>query len=454
MITNPTIVLTAGSTTYTFAGADVIAASLIEEVDPISIELPYNVLEISVYNTDPTLSVFSEDCVLSERLPVDCYESVNGISQYLGRFYLDTFKNTNDYTLYFRAFDAIGTMAKTDYDGGFWAEPTSLLTVLNQILLPKSYLFEVDASIQSTTIQGWNPPADFRAALQQICFAAGAMASCSRRDRVVFSPVELPYQLYDKKVTNTKKLMDQPIELLNVVTSIELVSHNYTAGTDPEIIFDKDLTEGQHKIVFNQPYYNIVVDGPGFIPITLGLENDDDFAFEDGDLLEISGEYIFDSPNSIVLVLQEAGHVTITGYPWIDSKRSYIFQETGLAEYANKNSLLISDATMINSDNAQTVLDRVRDYYRQRYKQTFSLLPSTIIKPMDIVASTTVYDKLLLGFVQKMEINLVGGFIQVTDIRGIEAVYIPPVEHPVRRARTGIAICGAGLTRNNGFRNY
>lgn len=453
MITNPTIILTAGATTYTFTGADVISASLVEEVNPVSIELPYNVLEIKVYNTDPALSVFSSDCVLAERLPVECYESVDGVSQYLGKFYLDTFKNANNYTLEFRAFDAIGAMSKTDYDGGFWSAPTPLLTILNQVLLPKSILFDIDSSLEATTIQGWIPPGDYRKALQLICFAAGAIASCARSDRVVFSPAVLPYQLFDSRVKDTQKLKDQPIELLNVVTSIELVSHSYTAGTELQTIFDEYLAAGQHKIVFNQPYFNIVVDGPGFIPVTFAFEDGVEFAFENGDLLEVSGEYIFDSPNSLRLEMQEAGQVTITGYPWVDSKRSFLFFETGLTEYANKNALIISEATMVNEVNAQVVLDRIRDYYRQRYKQTFTLLPSSI-KLMDVISSNTLYNKTILGFAQKMEMNLVGGYLQVTDIRGIEPVYVPPVENPVRRARTGIAISGADLTRNNGWREY
>jgi len=452
-ITNPRIVLIVGSTSYTFSGEDVISASLVEEVNPISIELPYNVLEVKVYNSDPALSVFSSDCVLSERLPVDCYESIDGVSYYLGKFYLDTFVNTNDYTLEFRAFDAIGAMSKTDYDGGFWSVPTSLLIVLNQVLLSKGIVFSVDDSIKDVTIQGWIPPGDFRSALQQICFAAGAVASCSRSDKVIITPINLPYRTFDMRVSDPQKLSSQPIELLKVVTSIELVSHNYTVGTEIRTIFDKYLEAGQHKIIFDQPYYDIVVDGPGFTPIVLGFEDDAIFAFEDDAELEVSGEYTFDSPNSLRLVMQEAGQVTITGYPWIDSKRSFLFFETGLTEYANKNALIISEATMVSEAYAQTVLDRVRDYYRQRYKQTFTLLPSTV-KPLDIVSSNTVYNKTVLGFVQKMEMNLIGGYLQVTDIRGIEPVYIPPVEHPVRRARTGIAISGADLIRNNGFRAY
>lgn len=454
-VTYPTITLTVGTTVLTFTGPEVISASIVEEVNPVSIELPFNVLEFKIHNTDTSFSMFSGSVYsqLSERLPVMAYENIDGVPHLQGKFYLDTWKNTSEYEFEFRAIDAIGTMAATDYDGGFWSTPTTLQTVLTQTLLPKDILFTVDASIQDVTIQGWIPPGDYRKALQQICFAAGAVASCARSDRVVITPIELPYRLFDAKIKNSQKLRSQPIELLKLVTSIELVSHSYTAGTELQTIFDKYMDAGSHKIVFNQPYYNIIVNGPGFIPGLLLMENGDFFTFEDGDHLEVSGEYIFDSPNSLRLEMQEAGQVTITGYPWIDSKRSYLFYETGLTEYSNKNALTISEATMINESNAQAVLDQLRDYYRQRYRQTITLLPSAF-QTKNIIASSTLFDKTILGFIQKMDMNLVGGYLQVTDIRGIEPVYVPPATNPVRRARVGIAVCGAGLTRNNGFRQY
>jgi hypothetical protein len=166
----------------------------------------------------------------------------------------------------------------------------------------------------------------------------------------------------------------------------------------------------------------------------------------------VSGEYIF-GPNSISLNLQEAGTVVITGYPWLDSKRSYIFRETGVTEYANKNALKISDATLVSDTNAQAVLDQTRDYYRQRYVQTVKLLPSAI-KPTDIVLTNTFYNKKILANVKKMSIDMTGGHLATTEIFGIEPAYIPPAAVPVRRARTGIAICGAELIRNNNWREY
>jgi hypothetical protein len=51
-VTVPTIVLTVGNTVLTFTGPEVISAAIVEEVNPVSIELPYNVLEFKIHNTD------------------------------------------------------------------------------------------------------------------------------------------------------------------------------------------------------------------------------------------------------------------------------------------------------------------------------------------------------------------------------------------------------------------
>lgn len=453
-VTIPTIILSVGGSDFTFTGPEVISAQVIEEVNPVSIELPYNAIEFKIHNTDTSFSMFSGSVfsLLSERLPVLVYENIDGVSRLMGKFYLDTWKNLSEYEFEFRAIDAIGTLSVTDYDGGFWSTGTTLENVLYQLLTPLNIQYEIDSTIKDNLISGWIAPGDYRTALQQICFAAGAVASCARSEKIVISPVELPYQTYDVKIKKSEKLQSQPVELLKLVTSIELVSHNYTAGTTLQTIFDKYLDAGTHKVVFDKPYFGLIIDGPGYVPDYFELEDGSLFQLEDGSYLEISGEYVV-GPNAVYLNMQEAGQITITGYEWIDNKKSYTFYESGLTEYSNKNGLVISEATMVNEDNAQVTLDRLRDFYRQRYKQTITLLPSNV-KTKDIIQSSTLFDKNIMGYVLKMDMNLVGGYLQVTDIRGIEPVYIPDSLTPVRRERVGIAICGAGLTENNQWRRY
>jgi hypothetical protein len=427
---------------------------LIEEVNLISREIPNNAVEFKIINNDSSFSMFDGETfqLLSERLPVFVYENVDGSNQFLGKFYLEEWENISEYEFKFRAIDIIGVMDATDYDGGFWSSATTLQDVLSDILNPIDVLFTIDESIADVEISGWIPPGNYRQALQQVCFSARATASTFGSDRLLIKPINLPSGKYDWKIRDSEKYLNQSIKLQPLITSIEIVSHNYTQGTELETIFEKYLDAGSHKIIFEKPYYDIVVNGPGYIPTLLITEGGDYIVTESGDYIEVGGEYVF-GPNCLYLEMTEGGTVTITGYPWLDSKRSFIFRETGIQKYANKNSLKVEDATMISTDNAQIVLEQMRDYYRQRYIKNITLLPSDV-EIGDTVLTGTIYQKNILGTAQKMDIDLSGGYVAKTDLLGIEPIYVEPVETPARRARTGISICGSELLRQNSFREY
>jgi hypothetical protein len=453
MITYPKVVLTIGATNITFTKGEILSAKLLEEINPLSIELTYNVLEFTVQSYNSSFSMFSGNIfsVSSERLPIMAYEVVDDVPTFLGKFYLDSWKNLSDSKFEFRAIDAIGTLASTKgYPGGFWDTPTTLQAVLDEVLLPKNVVFTVDDAVKDTLIDGWIPPGDYRSALQQICFAAGVMASCARSEHIVISESPVPFVVYSHKLTAENKLIEQQVELEPLVTKIELVSHNYTQGTELQTIFDKYLEIGSYKIIFDQPYYSIVIDGPGYTPVLFTFENGDFFVFEDDDYFEISGEYTFNS-NSVTLEVQSAGQVTVTGYPWIDSKRSYAFTETVVSAYDVENALVISDATMVNENNAQTILDKIRDFYRRRYKQNVQTIASEITVN-EIVISNTLFNKNILASVRKMNTDLAGGYIQKNELVGIEPVYVLPPSYQTRRPITGIAIAGLDLTYNNQWR--
>lgn len=123
--------------------------------------------------------------------------------------------------------------------------------------------------------------------------------------------------------------------------------------------------------------------------------------------------------NSLYLDVQSEGEVTVTGYKWLDSKRSFIFNETVEIEWQNKNTKTIRDATMVNLDNAQTVLDFIRDYYRLRYRQGIKIYDTTVL-PNTLTLASTLNDKQILGIVTKRVVNMSKGYISNLDILGLE----------------------------------
>jgi len=452
-VTYPSIQIQLSLTEYVnFSRQEIISANVIDEIDAIGIAMPVSTLTFKVSRSANTLSMFDGTLYarLAERLPVFCYEYIDAVNHLVGKFYLDTWKNVSATEVEFTAIDVIGILADTDFDGIFWSAETSLYTALSQILDPINILFSIDNSLTATTVSGWIPPGTYRDALQQICFAVGAMASTSQSEVLRILPAAIPALLYSNKI-NTKQAKQLSIELSAIVARIELVSHNYTQSLVTEVIFDQLLPAGEHKIIFEKPYYNIVIDGLGYTQVVLATQNGDYVGTQNGDYLEAGGEYNFGT-NSVYIYLSASATITITGTLWIDSKRSFIFNED-ILNTKNKITLNIADATLINSTRGQATLDRLRDYYRQRYIQKVLLLPSTI-KTGDIVLSDTLEEKKILAIVKNMSLNLAGGFLSTVELRGFLPAYILPVANPTRRARTGFAVSGSDMTFNNRWRQY
>lgn len=436
-----------------FAREQIVSANVVEEFNAIAEEVPSSILEFKVIDRDGSLSMFDGALYeqLVERLPVFCYQFVEDDYRLVGKFYLDSWRNLTEKYVEFTAIDIIGVLAATDFDGIFWESDVPLATAMADVFGALNTQYVISSELSDVEISGWIPPGSYRDALQQICFASGAMAITARREQLHIVPSTFPTGVHDAKI-DSRVANSLSIEMLPLVSSIELVSHNYTQSAESETIFDKTLAAGNHKIVFDKPYFDISIDGLGYIPNVLGTEGGDYIATEDGDYIEAGGEFKFGT-NSVHIYLSEEAHVTITGTPWIDSKRSFIFNEPGVTPSTNKKTLIISNATLVNFERAQAILERLRDYYRQRYIQTLKMTPTTI-RTGDIVLSNTFQLRKILSSVQKMEIDLTGGYFSTMTLRGFLPNYVLPIPNPVRRPRTGLAVCNGDLTWDNRWRLY
>lgn len=419
--TSISVFMTVGEDILEFSGTQIQRATLIQELNPISAELPISVFEFTILNDDGSFSMFSSDYfdLISERPPVTLYMSTDGVPALLGKFYLDNWKDVSECEFEFRAIDIIGVLAATTYDGGFWSSATELIDVLATVLNPIGVSYTIDDTIDDVEIQGWLAPNNYRKALQQICFAAGAVATTARSEDLNIIPIAAITDSYDYEVENSEKLMAQSVDLLPLVAKIELISHDYAqeAGVEEEI-YNETLAIGTYKIVFQQPYYDILITGPGYAQDTLGTEDSREIVTENEDQIEVGGEFVF-GPNSVYLTLTTGGEVTITGYPWVDSNRAFVFNETDTEGFANKIILKISEATMVSTNNADAVLANLIAYYRQRFRQQIILLPSAI-KTGDTVLTSAFHESHVLGMVEKLSIDLVGGFLADTELCGVK----------------------------------
>ena len=447
----PVIRLMLPDRTLEFSGEEVIDAVLVEEIDPISAELPISTIEFKIVQYDESFSMFAGEIYqqLSERLPVVVYERIDGVNVLMGRFFLDDWENVSENEFLFKAVNIIGVMEKTDFDGLFWSESTRLETMLAQVLNPIGVSYVLHDDLKDLERSGWIAPGNYRKALQQICFAAGASATTARRQSLLIKPLSLSEEAILTRVfteiSDGDKLMDQLVKLLPFVTSIELIAHSYTEGTQQEVVFEQYLEAGSHKIVFQKPLYNLTVEGPGYAAEVMGTEDGHYVGTEDGNYIEAGGEYNF-GPNVLYLNISEGGIVKITGFPRVDSMQSFFYKAPAGVGAANKLTMKIEDATLVGPGSAPDILDRLADYFDQRYEKNMKLLP-TNVKIDSTILTTTIHHNYILGNVEKMVFNLAGGFLSDVMAIGIhvDAIYS-------RTPRCGIAVAGSSLTWQNKFR--
>jgi hypothetical protein len=193
-ITYPIIEIYTTDKVLSFSGAEITSANLVEEINAISIELPISTLEFKILNYSDSFSMFEDEYsqILTKRLPVLAYESVDGEKRLLGKFYLATWENVSEHEFEFTAVNIIGVLEDTDYPGSFWEDPTPLSTVLALTLDPINISYTLDEAIEDVEINGWIPSGNYRQALQQILFAAGAIAITARSETLDIVPVRLP----------------------------------------------------------------------------------------------------------------------------------------------------------------------------------------------------------------------------------------------------------------------
>lgn len=439
--TYPIIQMTIGGEEIVWQDKDVIEAKAIQEIHPISLEVPISTIDFTVYTTDARFSIFSDGSFyssISEGQVIRVFEHVNGIPVFINEYYLSEWKYIRDDVLQFRGVDLIGKLGGMQYKGGFWSSLTDIETILSAILNEHEIAYVVNGTAAEVTLKGWIPPGTVLEALQQICFAAGAIASGSIDGILMIDPAVhlLGSSNIDITIPDTDKQDNQTVELLPLVTGIKLFIHNYLAGTTQETIFSGNLAPGSYEIVFNKPYYSVTATGVGYVDSYLITEGEDFLITEGGDFLVANGEYEY-GPNSIILTVPPpGGTVTITGYPWVDSNESFLI----MIKFDNRNNdPVVENATLVNSNNYISVSNRLASYFTFRYDHRFTLLnynaPTALyglapvygtgtysaagMKVGDVVWSN-IKNKAVKGIAERMTYDLTGGFRIDIKSLGIE----------------------------------
>ena len=482
MITSPILRLYLQGETIEFKNRDIISATVTQEISPLGMELPAATADISVYTTNSDFNPFSDARyfqILKANTQVDLIEYVDGIEKLISHFYIDEWNNPSKDVIKFSLHDAIGVMENINFDGVFYEQPTSLSKILSDLEVYAPCDIVVDPELANIELKGYiKGNITLREALQQVCFAAGAHPITQGIDYVLLRPARLPnaravfpvyyddenavyddsnvrysdFIVYDS-ITDLEKLDRQELVILQMVTGVELITHDYIKSDTVETIFSDTLAPGDYKIVYEKPYGDVLVDGAGDIPEWIVTEAGEVIVTEDSGIypnvtiIGKTGAWQY-GPNSINLHIIIPSTVTITGHPYEDNTQALMWNnpdaqqnytegavyDASASKYddptvvywrlysimAAPNAWRISDATLVSKDVGQTVLDRIVQYAQARHEQTITALADKSIEAGMVYLLDSLYNKKIIAGAERISVNLAGGNLKETRLVGTE----------------------------------
>lgn len=372
-----------------FDGDEVIDASILEEMDPISAEISINTLNFKLHSTDAEFSILNPQglyALLQQRQPLTVTEVVDSVRKPMGIFFLDEWKNESENSFEMGAVDAIGVMDGTTYRGGLYSGIMAGV-LLADIIENAGFGHNVDSSYSAVPIYGWLPICSHREALQQVAFAIGALVDTSRTGSIKVYPAPVAAS---GTITKDQKLMGGSVKLRALVTGIEVTEHTFVASGVAVELFNGALAAGTSEIVFSEIAYDLTITGA-----TITASN----------------------CNCATVNVAAAGTVVLSGKKYTDVTRTIGKYMASLPAGEKRNVLTVSDATLVSSANSATVAERIYNYYQKRIEQSFPIkLGSEQVGK--IVNVETLYNTTKAGTIESLETDLTGGFLSKVVVVG------------------------------------
>ena len=401
--------------TIEFKNSQIKEAQIVEELSPIAIEIPANSLEFTIHSDDGDFSIIDPQGIyaqLERHQKIDVYEYIDGVEEYMGRFYLEKWNSENDKLATFEAIDALQILGTIPYvnsgnylaDGSFSFPQHDLEDFFDFYFNDDTgFTFDIDSSLLSEYVDGWVPLyQSCRDVLQNICFALGAYITCARSSSIRIIPMELAEDVtvFDYTLTNSD-LANRNIRQIPLVTGVRMTAHYWQDTTEfaNHQIYDDNIATGTYKFLVPEDAMltGTVKSGTATVNLTLARLYC---------IVEVTGAGTLD------LEIQDA--------------RKHVREEheqavTGLPSGTPDNFIEIEDAYFITPTNVDTVLQRLVDYYSQKFELKSRLFASDIAVADSIEADTQKSTKVFNGIIEKAEINLVGLRTDITSIGNIEA---------------------------------
>lgn len=371
-------------------GSMITSAILTEEIHPVSFNLPIDTLELGFYNNDGTFALLSPTGaykLFQYKQEIAAYQTVDGEASFLGNYYVNTATGTVDAETTLSCVCAAGLLDGLECYGGIYAA-VPVCDFLDYLLVSEGYYYTLDDSFTDVTVTGYLPICTKREALRQLAFSIGAMVCFVRDESIRIIPIP---DAVATIIPPSRKIVGHEVTLEDLVTQVDITAHSYALSSDLEELNVSDRAVGTHTITFSTPVSVTAVAG---------------------------GTLVESHPNYCIVSVTTAQEVTVSGYEYEDSTSVYSVAMESVPSGGKKSTQSIADATLVGSDNALAVAQRVYDYYQNRYTDKGRLLPG-VGTPGDLVELETLGGATVTGQIKQAVTDLYGGGIQTVEMRGV-----------------------------------
>jgi hypothetical protein len=361
-----------------FAGDEVVSAKVIEEVDLQCSELRVNTLDLTLFSKDAFFSILNPHgafSVLQDKQQFAVYEYLDGEPVFIGAYYLADWSNTSDTLANFTAVSKLGLLDNVAHMGGIYNTTFALLAA--ELLAGHEY--EIDPALANIPIRGYLPIGTRRTSLQHLCMAAGAVADCSRSEKIrLFPPPDRPSIL----IGHDRKFMGSKVTLRPLITAVEVTAYTYTAGNTEKELCREMMAPGGYRLTFDAPMHSCSITG---------------------------GAVIGQGNNYMDFTVQTAGEVLLTGKEYIVSRSVIRRTAANTPANAEENILKAEQATLVSPSLAESVARRLLSYHSKRNELAFKMrLTGERLADAGIIENYG--NEKVRGNIESLSIDLTGGW--------------------------------------------
>lgn len=372
-------------------------AKVQEDIDVTSATLSINEADISIVDMNNDFDAENENGAwksVQKTQEVTLSEYKDGNMIPMGAFFIDAFSFAKNIAK-FKLIDAIGLLDKyTFYEGQIYNSVRAEV-ILKEIFSTAGIVkYTIDKEVGNTLLSGYLAIQTCRKALQQVCFACGAVADDSRSDTIkVYKP-----DRYVKSTVGTDRKFNgnTKVSLEKYISGVNIEMKNYALEYEESDIYKDALPAGDTKITFSNPYL------PTSIKTTAGT------------LREVKTNYL-------IINMPDAGQCQITGIEYSNTTFSYEKRVDKIEAGETENIKKYGGCTIYNADILPDIADYLLGYHALRKKVGMKYLVD-LEQVGNWANINSIGGKTSTTLIENQTLDLTGGFIATATCRGYSIV--------------------------------